>query len=96
MNFTWNIVQMDRLTSNGFVHTVHYNVSAVDGGYSASTYGTVGYTQEGSSMIPFNSLTPEIVIGWVKNSLGQSIVEELLAKQIEDQKNPVQKSELPW
>jgi hypothetical protein len=96
MNFTWNVVQMDRLTSDGFVVTVHYNVSATDGDYSASTYGTVGYTQEEGNIIPFESLTPEIVIGWVKDSLGQATVEEALTAQIEAQKNPVQVSGLPW
>jgi hypothetical protein len=96
MNFTWNVVQMDRLTSDGFVVTVHYTVNAVDGDYSASTYGTVGYTQEEGNIIPFEQLTPEQVIGWVKNSLGQETVEAALAAQIEAQKNPVQLSGLPW
>jgi hypothetical protein len=94
--YTWNVVQMDRLTSDGFVVTVHYTVSAVDGDYSASTYGTVGYTQGEDNLIPFDSLTPEIVVGWVKDSLGQEAVEEALAAQIEAQQNPVQLSGLPW
>jgi hypothetical protein len=94
--YTWNVVQMDRLTSDGFVVTVHYTVNAVDGDYTASTYGTVGYTQEEGNIIPFESLTPEIVVGWVKDSLGQSTVEEALAAQITAQKNPVQLSGLPW
>jgi hypothetical protein len=96
MEFTWNVVQMDRLTSDGFVVTVHYTVNAVDGDYTASTYGTVGYTQEEGNIIPFDSLTPEIVVGWVKDSLGQATVEEALAAQIDAQKNPVQLSGLPW
>jgi hypothetical protein len=96
MNFTWNVVQMDRLTSDGFVVTVHYTVNAVDGEFTASTYGTVGYTQEEGNIIPFESLTPEIVIGWVKDSLGEDAVEETLEAQIEAQKNPVQLSGLPW
>jgi hypothetical protein len=96
MNFTWNVVDMDRLTSDGFVVTVHYTVNAVDGDYTASTYGTVGYTQEEGNIIPFDSLTAEIVIGWVKDSLGQETVEEALAVQIEAKQNPVQLSGLPW
>jgi hypothetical protein len=96
MDYQWNVVQMDRLTSDGFVVTVHYTVNAVDGDYSASTYGTVGYTQEEGNIIPFDSLTPEIVVGWVKDSLGQETVEAALAAQIEAQKNPVQLSGLPW
>ena len=96
MNFTWNVVQMDRLTSDGFVVTVHYNVSAVDGDYTASTYGTVGYTQEDKSYKPYADLTQAEVIGWVKDSLGQATVEESLAAQIDALKNPVSESGLPW
>jgi hypothetical protein len=96
MNYTWNVVQMDRLTSDGFVVTVHYTVNAVDGDYTASTYGTVGYTQEDKSYTPFADLTKDQVIGWVQDSLGQETVETALAAQIEAQKNPVQESGLPW
>lgn len=96
MNFTWNVVQMDRLTSDGFVVTVHYNVSAEEGEFTASTYGTVGYTQEEGNYTPFEQLTQEQVIGWVQTSLGKDTVEEALASQIEAQKNPVTESGLPW
>jgi hypothetical protein len=96
MEFNWNVVQMDRLTSDGFVVTVHYTVNAVDGEYNASTYGTVGYTQGQGSYVPFANLTKEQVAGWVKNSLGQTTVEESLAAQINAQKNPVRQSGLPW
>jgi hypothetical protein len=96
MNYTWNVVQMDRLTSDGFVVTVHYTVNAVDGDYTASTYGTVGYTQEDKSYTPFSDLTKDQVIGWVQDSLGQETVETALAAQIEAQKNPVQETGLPW
>jgi len=94
--YNWNIQQMDRLTSDGFVITVHYNVSAVDGDYSASTYGTVSYTQEGKIYIPYADLTEAEVVGWVQESLGKDTVEEGLAAQIEAQKNPVQESGVPW
>jgi hypothetical protein len=95
MEFNWNVVQMDRLTSDGFVVTVHYTVNAVDGEYNASAYGTVGYTQEDKTYIPFANLTKEQVIGWVKDSLGQETVETALAAQIDAQKNPVSESGLP-
>jgi hypothetical protein len=96
MNYQWNVVQMDRLTSDGFVVTVHYTVNAVDGDYTASTYGTVSYTQGEGNIVAFNNLTPEIVVGWVKESLDQSTVEEALAAQITALKNPVQETGLPW
>lgn len=96
MEFTWSVVQMDRLTSDGFVVTVHYTVNAVDGEYTASTYGTVGYTQESEDFTPYDELTQEQVVSWVQTSLGKTTVEESLANQIEAQKNPVQESGLPW
>ncbi len=94
--FDWNIVQMDRKTSDGFVVTVHYTVSAVDGDFTASTYGTVGYTQEETNFTPYNSLTKDQVIGWVQNSLGKDTVEASLADQINAQRNPTQVTGLPW
>ena len=96
MEYNWNVVQMDRLTSDGFVVTVHYTVNAVDGDYSASTYGTVGYTQGEGSYVPYADLTEAEVVGWVQESLGKDTVEEGLAAQIEAQKNPVQESGVPW
>jgi hypothetical protein len=96
MEFNWDVVQMDRKTSDGFVVTVHYTVSAVDGEFTASTYGTVGYTQEEGNFTPYESLTKEQVIGWVKDSLGEETVQASLTAQIEAQKNPVQVSGLPW
>jgi hypothetical protein len=95
--YNWNIQQMDRLTSDGFVVTVHYTVNAVDGDYTASTYGTVGYTEQpGETYTPYDQLTQEQVIGWVQDSLGKDTVEESLDAQIEAQKHPVQESGLPW
>jgi hypothetical protein len=95
--YAWTIQQMDRLTSDGFVVTVHYNVSAVDGDYSASTYGTVGYTEQpGEQYVPYDQLTEQQVVGWVQESLGKDTVEASLDSQIEAQKNPVQESGMPW
>ena len=94
--YNWTIQQMDRNTDGGFVTTVHYNVSAVDGEFTASTYGTVGYTQEDKMYIPYADLTEAEVVGWVQESLGKDTVEASLTAQIEAQKNPVSESGLPW
>ena len=94
--YNWNVVQMDRLTSDGFVVTVHYTVNAVDGDYTASTYGTVGYTQGEGSYVPYADLTEAQVVGWVQESLGKDTVESALAEQIALQKNPVVESGVPW
>jgi hypothetical protein len=95
--YLWTISDMNRLTSDGFVVTVHYNVSATDGTYSASTYGTVGYQEQpGETFIPYQDLTEAIVVGWVQTSLGKDIVEASLQSQMNLQINPVQIAGLPW
>lgn len=96
MNIEWHIVNMDRQTADGFVVTAHYVVTATDGELSASTYGTVGFTQESDNFTPYDRLTKEQVISWVQDSLGKETVETSLAGQIEAQRNPVQESGLPW
>jgi len=96
-NYTWGIPQMDRLTSDGFVVTVHYIVNATDGTYTASTYGTIGYTQQpGETYIPYADLTEAIVVGWVQNALGKDTVEASLQGQIDAQINPVTAAGVPW
>ena len=65
--YLWTIQQLDRLTADGFVVTVHYNVSATDGTYSANTYGTVGYQEQpGETYTPYDQLTEAQVVGWTK------------------------------
>jgi hypothetical protein len=95
MTTTYTVNQLDRLTSTGYVTTVHYNVTKTDGDFSASTYGTIGFSGD-TPETPFASLTEAQVIAWVKDKLGEATVEAALAAQIEAQKNPVKASGLPW
>jgi len=95
--FNWQVVQMDRLTSDSFVVTCHYTVNAVDDNYTSSTYGTTSYTQvEGETYIPYADLTEAICVGWVQTSLGKDTVEASLQAQIDALKNPVQESGVSW
>ena len=94
--YNWIIKEMDRLTANGFVTTVHYIVTAQDGEYNSSTYGTVEYAQESNTYVPYAELTEEKVIEWVQASLNKNTVETDLQNKIDDLKNPVQASGLPW
>ena len=67
---TWSISQMERKEVNGFVIRVYYSAIAVDGNYSSSFPGVCNYTQSGDTFIPYEDLTQDEVIGWVKESLG--------------------------
>ena len=95
--YLWTIQQMDRLTSDGFVITVHYNVGATDGTYQSSIYNTISYTQTpGEAYIPYENLTQNVVVGWVQDAVGKDVVEASLQKLIDIQKNPVQVAGVPW
>ena len=100
MTATFKITQMDRLTADGFVVTVHWTASQVDGDYSASTYSTVSFTEQpGQSLIPYEDLTEAQVIQWVKDSLGSegvAAIDTALANNIADQKAPKVASGTPW
>ncbi|MGA0706377.1 MAG: hypothetical protein ACO3P8_12580 [Steroidobacteraceae bacterium] len=97
--FTWNIAQMERETADGYVFTVHYTVDANDGTYNAGAYGSLGLERPEGSMIPFADLTPEIVVGWVKDKFGAEKVAEIesaLQSQLNEQHAPSKQSGLPW
>jgi hypothetical protein len=67
--FSWGIANLERHTADGIVYVVHYTVSANDGTYASSAYGSIGLEQPEGEVIPYAELTPEIVIGWVKDRL---------------------------
>jgi hypothetical protein len=95
MTTTYTINNLDRNTSDNFVYTVHYNVTKVDGEFSASTYGTVSF-EAGTPATPYASLTKAQVIEWVKDKLGEEVIEASLASQIAAQKNPTTATGMPW
>jgi hypothetical protein len=98
--YTWAVAQMDRHTADGIVFTVHYTVAANDGTYSSSAYGSIGLEQPEGEVIPFAELTPEIVIGWVKEKLGGdekvTEIEAALQAQIDEQRAPSKAQGVPW
>jgi hypothetical protein len=100
--FEWGVAQMDRHTADGIVFTVHYTVNATsgDGVYASSAYGSIGLEQPEGDVIPFASLTPEIVIGWVQDKLGGTEkvdeIQSALQKQLDEQRNPTAAQGLPW
>jgi len=96
MTIVWNISQLDRQTSDGFVTTAHWQATATDGNYSASVYSTCSWS-EGTATIPYADLTKETVLGWIwANGVDKDAVEASLEAQIELQKNPVTATGVPW
>jgi hypothetical protein len=95
---TWSIAQLERNADDNGVVTAHWRVSAVDGDYTASSYGTCSWTPDPSTegFVPFEDLTEAMVIEWVKGSLDVEAIEASLASQIEEQKAPKVVAGVPW
>jgi hypothetical protein len=103
---TWTIANLERNVSDGGVTVAHWRVTeseTVGTGddavtYSASSYGTVGFTPDASAddFVAYDDLTEEVVMGWVWESVNQEDTEAALTANIEGQKNPVSADGMPW
>jgi hypothetical protein len=93
--FNWQVTNLDRNTSDGFVYCCHWTATAVDGEHSASAYATVSWA-EGTPAIPYANLTEATVLAWVWESVDKTATEASLAAQIALLKNPVKATGTPW
>jgi hypothetical protein len=96
--YNWTIAQLERQTDTGGVVTAHWRVTAQDGEYTASAYGSAGFTPDPTApdFIAYDQLTEADVLAWVWGSVGKAETEANLASQIEDQKAPKTETGLPW
>ena len=95
---TWTIATLERELADGGVTVAHWRVTEEDGDFSASSYGTVGFTPDStaSNFLAYDSLTESDVLEWVWESVGQDTVEAALTAKIEADKNPTSGSGVPW
>lgn len=95
---TWTIANLERNVADGGVTVAHWRCTAEDGEYTASSYGTVGFTPDASAdgFIAFDDLTEADVLGWVYESVDQAETEAALAADIAGQKIPVTTDGVPW
>jgi len=106
--FTWKVANLERNVADGKVYTVHYTVNALSdqvdpnsesgGFFSAGAYGSLGF--DGEVTTPFETLTEEVVVGWVKEKLGGeekvAEIEAALQNQIDTKITPVSAAGVPW
>jgi len=99
---TWTIANLERNLADGGVTVAHWRVTESetvgDDTFTASAYGTVGFTPDADAddFIAYDSLTEEVVMGWVHAEVDQSATEAALTAKIEADKNPVTGSGMPW
>lgn len=99
MQFDWTIAQLERQTETGGVITAHWRVSSEDEAFTAGSYGSAGFTPdpESENFIPFEELTEEVVIDWVKDALGSERIDQYIVT-IEQRFGPetLVETPLPW
>jgi len=105
ITYQWNIQSLDCVPQEDgktdVVVTASWTVSATDGTYSSSSYGSQSFAfQSGESFTPYADLTSDQVIGWIQAGMGVDAVtalQEGLDNQIAAQINPpIVTLPLPW
>jgi len=95
----WTIGTLERTLADGGVTVAHWRCTATDGDYSASSYGTCGFSPDPSdpSFVAYDNLTEADCLQWCwDNGVDKDATEASLAANIESQKNPVSGSGVPW
>ena len=100
---TWTIATLERNTdSDQGVIVAHWRVTETEtvgeDTYSASSYGTCGFTPDPSSedYIAYDDLTEADVIGWVQGELDVEAIEASLQANIDGQITPATATGVPW
>lgn len=95
---TWSITNLNSFVSDGKVYSVDYLVTGSDEQNNTATCsGIVELT--GDVEIPYNQLTENIIIDWIKSNLGQNQIDQIsayLENLIIEQVNPTKASGVPW
>ena len=104
--FTWKINNLEREASDEFVFVAHYSVVGISdtldpegNPYNSGAYGSVGF-QRPDTLIPFDQLQEDQVIGWVEEALGGADkvaeIEAALAARIAELISPSKINGVPW
>lgn len=96
--YTWTIAQCEHEVATGGITVAHWRCTAQDGDFTATAYGTAGFTPDATSpdFKPYDQVTEAEVLAWVWGSVDKDATEANLAAQIEADKHPTQASGLPW
>lgn len=97
IEYKWKIERLDCYPTADnevdVVTTVHWRLTGEEGDFFTYVYGSVNVPfNAGAPFTPYDQLTQEQVVGWVKAALpiGEDDLppEEVIRRQIEAQKNP--------
>jgi hypothetical protein len=99
MTTTWTIAQLERTLDDGGVVVAHWRATATDGDFSATNYGTAGFTPDPSSSdwVAYDDITEDLALSWCFDSgVDKDAIEASLAANLDLQQNPTQAAGVPW
>jgi hypothetical protein len=101
MTTNWKIEQMERQLADGGVIVAHYRVFASEGDETVSAYGSQALVPDPESpdFVPFDQLSEDIVVDWVKGELTDlkvSQIEGQLAQVLDQKLHPTTAVGKPW
>ena len=108
ITYTWKVTSLKTKNvadnmPNAVVQTYWQKIGTDENGntgtFSGATPFTVDPTDESGPFIPFDQLTEEDVLTWIKSIVVGSYEEHVngqIQKQIDEKVNPVSEASLPW
>ena len=97
VSYNWSVSDLNRKTEDGYVFAVHWRLDASTDAYEEGAYGVIRLERP-EELIPFDQLTLELVVQWVKDYFGEEKVAEIeaaLAARISEKQSPTEASGLP-
>jgi hypothetical protein len=102
ITYSWVVSSLETAPVDGelndVVKVVHWRYQATDGNYQAETYSSYACGEPSpNDFTAYPDLTEADVIGWLESGLDVEAMQESLANQIADLKNPkIISLPLPW
>ena len=97
---SWTISTLERNLADGGVIVAHWRCTASDGDFSASSYGTAGFTPDASApgFVAYDALTEANVLAgvWDQADGWKDDVEAALQAKIDADKAPTTAAGVPW
>ena len=92
----WKITHVDRQSHDGLIVKVCWRVTRRDDSGHTAVFGGAFDFERGESFTPFEQLTEEQVLGWVKAKLDLQRIDTALHMNIEEKKTPKIVQGFPW
>lgn len=96
---TWVIETCVHDIDTGGITSAAWRVTGVDETYTATAYGTCGFTYDVNSPTfkPYDQVTEQEVLDWCwAGGVDKDAYEASMAQQIDAQKNPTTATGTPW